>query len=678
MVTLTIDGKKITISDGSTIIQACEEAGIEIPRFCYHSRLNIAGNCRMCLVEVEKIPKPVASCSQPVSEDMIVHTNSPMVKKAREGVMEFLLINHPLDCPICDQGGECDLQDQAMTYGKGTSRYKEEKRAVEDKNFGPLVKTHMTRCIHCTRCVRFLSDVAGTTEMGAVFRGEDMEITTALEKAITSELSGNIVDLCPVGALTSKPFEYKARSWELEKTESIDVLDAVGSNIRVDSRGLEVMRILPRLNEDINEEWISDKTRFACDGLNRQRIDAPYIKENGKFYKITWQEAMEVVKENFSKFKPSEMAAIAGNLADLESMFVLKDIFHSIGSYNIDCRVANENITNTNRSDYIFNTTISGIEEADYCLIIGANPRKEAAILNARIRKANIHKKLKVGLIGTKVNLNYDYDYLGEDISILEEILNGKHRICEFLTQAKKPMLILGTQVLSHSDGAEIHALAKLIAEKYHFVSENWNGFNVLQTAAARVGGMDIGFLPTKDGLNVKQISDQADLGKIKLVYLLNADELNFHKFQNSFVIYQGHHVDEAANHADLLLPGCAYTEKEASYVNLEGRLQKTKRAVFAPNEAKVDVDILFDIAKQLNISLKYKNITELREEISKFAPQLSEYNRIRISPFVIDKRDYNCITKVISYSDSNYFLTDPISRSSVTMAKCAAIEDQG
>lgn len=674
---LTIDAQEVIVEEGTTIIQACEQLGIEVPRFCYHSRLAIAGNCRMCLVEVEKSPKPVASCAQAALENMVVHTNTPMVKKAREGVMEFLLINHPLDCPICDQAGECDLQDQAMAYGRGESRYNEEKRAVVEKDFGPLIKTEMTRCIHCTRCVRFLTEVAGVPEIGAIYRGEDMEITTYVEKSISSELSGNIIDLCPVGALTSKPYAFKARSWELEKTESIDVLDAVGSNIRIDSRGLKVMRILPRLNEDVNEEWISDKTRFACDGLLKQRLDTPYIKKDGKLLKSTWNEAYDVIVNKLKDLSGKEIAAIAGDLADVESMVALKDLFQKLGSDNIDCRQYNEKLDSKNRSDYLFNTTIAGIEEADLCLIVGSNPRKEAAILNSRIRKSYL-KGLKLALIGEKLDLTYEYDYLGDEVKILEDILKGNHPFVNQLKEAKHPMIILGEQVISLEDGEEIITLAKLIAEKYNFIQPQWNGFNILHRAAARVGGLDIGFVPQNNGYNVKEILDNAENGEMKLVYLLGADEINIEKLKNTFVIYQGHHGDKGAHIADVILPGCAYTEKNATYVNLEGRVQRVYRAVHAPGDAKEDFMIIAELADKMGVLLEYKSLAEIRNRMVEIAPHFANIGKINKDTLIIEKRDFNYTTKVIEKRDFNYYLTDPISRASLTMSKVASANSCG
>ncbi len=671
---LTIDGQEVIVEEGTTVIQACEKLGIEIPRFCYHPRLAIAGNCRMCLVEMEKSPKPIASCAQPAMDNMIIHTNSPMVKKAREGVMEFLLINHPLDCPICDQAGECDLQDQAMAYGKGDSRYNEEKRAVVEKEFGPLVETNMTRCIQCTRCVRFITDIAGIPEIGAVYRGEEMQIATYIEKAVSSELSGNIIDLCPVGALTSKPYKFKARSWELESIESIDVLDAVGSNIRIDVRGKEVMRILPRLNEDVNEEWISDKTRFAYDGLLKQRLDRPYIKRNGKLVQATWQEAYKEIASKLNSLKANEIAAVAGDLVDIEAMLALKELWQKLGSNHLDCRQHQQKLDNSNRANYLFNTSIAGIEDADFCLIIGANPRKEASILNARIKKANFAGHLEVALIGEEVDLTYKYDYLGKELEILQAIAAGSHPIVTKLKQAKRPMLILGSQVLSLDDAASIIILAKQIAEKYNMISENFNGFNILHRSAAIVGGLDIGFVPGKTGYDIKEILDYAEKDQIKLVYLLGADEVDMSKFKNSFVIYQGHHGDKGAHAADVILPGCAYTEKDATYVNLEGRVQRTYRAVYAPGEAKIDWQIITELADEVNKSLGYKTLAEIRTKMVSAAPHLAKIGQIERAPWIVENNQAKLVTKLIGYDHQNYYLTDPICRASITMSKCASL----
>ena len=572
---LTIDDVEIEVPDGITVLQACELAGVEIPRFCYHERLSVAGNCRMCLVEVAPgPPKPAASCALPVGEGMTVKTNSPMVKKAREGVMEFLLINHPLDCPICDQGGECDLQDQAMGYGAGQSRYDENKRAVTDKYMGPLVKTQMTRCIHCTRCIRFATEVAGVEELGATGRGESMEVGTYIEKTLTSELSANIIDLCPVGALTSKPYAFTARPWELTKTETVDVMDAVGSNIRVDTRGSEVMRVLPINHDDVNEEWISDKTRYACDGLKRQRLDTPYVKRDGTLQPASWDEAFAAIAKKVKGKAGNRVAAIAGDLVDCESMLALKDLMTALGSPNIDCRQDGAKIGGV-RSGYVFNSSIAGIDEADAILLIGTNPRWEAPIINARIRKRFISGKLKVGVVGPQVDLTYKTDYLGAGPQTLTEIANGSHAFCDVLKNAERPMLIVGQGALSRDDGAAVLAAARKVAEGCGLIKDGWNGFNVLHTAASRVGGLDLGLLPSDGGRDVAGILAGATAGDIEVVYLLGADEIDASSLGTAFVIYQGHHGDAGAHRADVILPGAAYTEKNGTYVNTEGRVQR-------------------------------------------------------------------------------------------------------
>ena len=567
---LTIDGIEVEVEPGTVLIQACEKLGIEIPRFCYHERLAIAGNCRMCLVEVSPgPPKPQASCALPCADGMVVKTNSPMVKKAREGVMEFLLINHPLDCPICDQGGECDLQDQALFYGSGKSRYEEGKRAVEDKYMGPVIKTQMTRCIHCTRCVRFASQVAGVPELGAFGRGEHMEISTYVEKTLTSELSGNLVDICPVGALTSKPYAFAARPWELKKTETIDVMDAVGSNIRVDSRGQAVMRVLPRVHEDINEEWISDKTRLACDGLKLQRLDQPYVRSGGKLKPATWQQAFDAIAERAGQLAPSEIAAIAGNLACAESVKALRDWLDLLQVKNRDCRQEGAFWNAKNRGDYLFNTTIAGIEQADVCVLIGANPRREAALVNARIRKSYLKNGLKVYHIGARAEFNYPVEYLGSDPRVLVEIASGTHPLAKVLASAKKPMLVVGTAALARQDGVEIFAAAKMVAEKCGVVKDGWNGFNALHHAASRVAALDLGFVPGEGGSDIAGIFQGCSIGEIKMVYLLGADEFDMALLGKAFVVYQGHHGDDGAHRADVVLPGAAYTEKDATRASI-------------------------------------------------------------------------------------------------------------
>ena len=671
MAKLTIDGAEIEVADGITVLQACEEAGVEIPRFCYHERLSIAGNCRMCLVEMEKAPKPIASCAMPVGEGMVIRTNTETVKKARNGVMEFLLINHPLDCPICDQGGECDLQDQAMAYGFDHSRFSENKRAVADKNLGPLVETHMTRCIHCTRCIRFSTEVAGVEVLGATGRGENMEVGTYVEAAISSELSANIIDLCPVGALTSKPYAFEARPWELTKTESVDVMDAVGSNIRVDSRGREVMRILPMLNEDVNEEWISDKTRYACDGLAKQRLDRPYVRKDGKLQPATWHEALDVIGGKLRGMDGSKIAAIAGDLCDAESMAALKGLMDGLGSPNIDCRQDGAKLEAGTRTGYVFNTTIAGIEDADACLIVGSNPRLEAPIINARLRKRAGAGGFKVGVVGENVDLTYRAEHLGAGPQTLKEIADGSHAFCEILKAAERPMLILGQGALARADGAAVMAAARQIAGNTGMVSADWNGFNILHTAAARVAGLDLGLVPGEDGRDVAGILDGAAAGEIEVVYLLGADEIDTSKLANAFVIYQGHHGDAGAHAADVILPGAAYTEKDGTYANTEGRVQRGRRATFPPGDAREDWAILRALSDVLGKTLPYNNILELQVHMAKTAPALAEIDTLAPSSW----RDYGTAGEMdnapFESPIRNFYMTDPISRASETMAAC-------
>ncbi|HUX80160.1 MAG TPA: NADH-quinone oxidoreductase subunit NuoG, partial [Alphaproteobacteria bacterium] len=598
---LLIDEQEIEVPEGMTVLQAAEMLGIEIPIFCYHPKLSIAGNCRMCLVEMDKSSKPVASCAMPATEGMVIRTQTPMVKKARQGVLEFLLINHPLDCPICDQGGECDLQDITMAYGGDSSRFCLNKRAVPDKDFGPLIETAMNRCIQCTRCIRFATEVAGVPELGATGRGEDMEIGTYVQKTITSELSGNMIDICPVGALTSKPYNYKARPWELSSTPSVDVFDAVGSSIRIDTRGREVMRILPRPNDEVNESWISDKTRFACDGLKYQRLDRPYVRgQDGRLQPVSWDEAFEVIVDRLQHIPGDHIAAIVGDMVDAEAMVVLKDLMAAIGSPHTDCRQDGVVIGTGPNCSYLFNTTIAGIERADFCLLIGTNPRWEAPLINARIRKNYLFNGLSVAFIGPAHEQGYPVDYLGNDPFLLEKIKSGKHHISAALKAAKRPMMILGQGALGREDGDAILSLAREIAEKYEFVhksklplQDHWNGFNVLQTAASRVGGLDLGFLPGSKGYNVKEILNAARRKKIEAVYLLDADEIDMKSLTSAFVIYQGHHGDRGAAIADVVLPGAAYTEKSGTYVNTEGRVQRGLKASSPPGDAKEDWKII-------------------------------------------------------------------------------------
>jgi NADH-quinone oxidoreductase subunit G len=664
MPVVTVDGKVIEVPEGYTVLQACEDAGKEIPRFCYHERLEIAGNCRMCLVKVDKIPKPVASCAQPIVDGMVIFTNTPEVKKMREGVMEFLLINHPLDCPICDQGGECDLQDQSFKYGKGENRYIENKRAVEDKDLGPLIKTFMTRCIQCTRCVRFLEDIAGTNELGAINRGEDMEISTYIEKSITSELSGNIIDLCPVGALTSKPYAFTARSWELAKTESIDVLDAVGSNIRIDSRGPAVMRILPRTNDYINEEWISDKTRFAYDGLKYQRLDRPMLRKKGKLTDSTWEEAYTIIKSIIAKSSPQKIGAIAGDLVDVETMYSTKTFLKHIGSKNFDCRQDGSPISNTERSNYIFNTTISGVEESDFCLIVGSNPRYEAPIVNARLRKAHTQNGMKFALIGEKVDLTYEYKHLGDNPWLLKQIADGQHPFCETLKTYKNPTLIIGSGALAREDAEAILYYTKKLGFKFGFIRDDWNGFNVMQSVASRVGGLDIGFIPEDDGRNTAQMLEP----DMEVLFLLGADEVDLSQLsKNTCVIYIGHHGDRSAPKADIILPSPAYTEKEGTYVNLEGRVQLTQTAVLPLKGAKPEWQIFAEL-----MGIK-TNLLSIRKSMAKTNPIFAKVgiiNKEKINSELGRSHDFTLDR--LQNPIKNFYMTDPISRNSKTMAECS------
>ncbi len=670
MAKLTIDGREIEVEDGITVLQACELAGIEIPRFCYHERLSVAGNCRMCLVEMERSPKPIASCAMPVAEGMVIHTDTPGVKKARRGVMEFLLINHPLDCPICDQGGECDLQDQAMAYGFDSSRYEENKRAVKEKYMGPLIKTIMTRCIHCTRCVRLATEVAGVEELGALGRGEHLEIST-LERAIDSELSGNLVDVCPVGALTSKPYAFSARPWELRKTPSIDALDAVGSNIRVDCRGREVMRVLPRLHEDINEEWISDKTRHACDGLRRQRLDRPYVRRDGKLQEASWDEAFKIIADRLSSLSGERIAAIAGDLCDAESMLALKDLMSDLGSPNLDCRQDGAKLEAGARAGYLFNTTIAGIEQADAALLIGTNPRWEAALVNARLRKRFLMGGFRVGVIGPQVDLTYRTDYLGAGPETLKELAEGRGAGAGLLKQAEKPMLVLGMGALARPDGAAVLALARNAAEAFGLVKDGWNGFNVLHTAAARVGGLDLGFLPQAGGRDVAGILDGAGKGEIEAVFLLGADEIDMTALGQAFVVYQGHHGDTGAHRADVILPGAAYTEKNGTYVNTEGRVQLGRLAGFPPGDAREDWTILRALSEAFGKPLSYNNLGELRQRLVQTNEVFGAVGQIEPAAWDDFGAEGTLDPTPFTSPIDNFYMTDPISRASETMAAC-------
>ncbi len=668
---LTIDDVEIEVEAGLTVLQACELAGKEIPRFCYHERLSVAGNCRMCLVEMERAPKPIASCAMPVGDGMVIRTETELVQKAREGVMEFLLINHPLDCPICDQGGECDLQDQAMGFGRDKSRFLESKRAVDEKYLGPLVSTIMTRCIHCTRCIRFATEIAGVPELGATGRGEHMEVGTYVEKALTSELSGNIVDLCPVGALTSKPYAFTARSWELKKTESIDVMDALGSNIRVDTRGPEVMRILPRNNDDVNEEWISDKTRHACDGLKRQRLDRPYVRKDGKLVAVDWDEALSVAGEKLAAASGDKIAAIAGDLADCESMLALKDLMEGLGAPHLDCRQDGGAI-GTIRASYIFNSTIAGIEEADAILLVGTNPRWEAPVLNTRIRKGFLMGDVVIASVGPAVDLTYAYDYLGDDPSAIDAVMAGNGDFGKAFKDAKRPMVIVGSGTLARPDGSAILAKCKKLIDSVDGVSDDWNGFNVLQRAASRVGGLDLCFLPQGDnGLDAAGI---LAAGNMDVIYLLGADEIDTDKLGNAFVIYQGHHGDAGAHRADVILPGAAYTEKNGTYVNTEGRVQQAALAAFPPGDAKEDWAIIRALSEKAGKTLPYNSLGELRARMVELNPLFGDVDEIVESDWGDFGVSGSVSTEPLTQPIENFFMTDPISRASITMAECTAV----
>jgi len=669
---LTIDGVEVEVAPGTSVLQACEMIGIEIPRFCYHERLSVPANCRMCLVEMEKAPKPIASCAMPAADNMVIRTNSELVRKARRGVMEFLLINHPLDCPICDQGGECDLQDQAMAYGFDRGRYTEGKRAVEDKHLGPLVKTIMTRCIHCTRCIRFMDEVAGVPELGATGRGEHMEITNFIEKGLGSELSGNISDICPVGALTHKPYAFSARPWELRKTETIDVLDAVGSSVRADSRGPEVMRITPRLNEDVNEEWLADKSRYACDGLKRQRLDRPYVRIEGKLRPVSWADAFAAVRARLDGLPGDKVAAVAGDLADCEAMLALKDLMADLGSPHLDCRQDGARFDTASAAGWRFNTTIAGIEQADAVLLVGTDPRREAPILNARIRKRYLMGGgFRVGLVGEARDLTYPYDHLGEGPDVLAAVADGSHPFAEALKAAKNPMIVVGMGAFRRADGPAVHALARKAAEACGMIRDDWNGFNVLHTAAARVGGLELGFLPGDGGRDLEGILDGCRTGEIEVVYLLGADEIPAERLGNAFVVYQGHHGDRGAHRADVVLPGAAYTEKNATYVNTEGRAQHARMAVFPVGEAREDWKILRALSEVLGRRLPYDTLAQLRRRMAEASYVFANIDRVVPAKWGAFGVEGPVDPAPFRPAIENYYMTDPISRASPTMARC-------
>ena len=682
MAKLIVDGKEIEVPDHFTLLQACEEAGAEVPRFCFHERLSVAGNCRMCLVEVKGgPPKPAASCAMgvrdlrpgPNGEPPEVFTTTPMVKKAREGVMEFLLINHPLDCPICDQGGECDLQDQAMAFGIDSSRYAENKRAVEDKYIGPLVKTIMNRCIHCTRCVRFTTEVAGITELGLIGRGEDAEITTYLEQAMTSELQGNVVDLCPVGALTSKPFAFTARPWELNKTESVDVMDAVGSAIRVDTRGREVMRILPRVNEEVNEEWISDKTRFIWDGLKTQRLDRPYVRKDGRLQPASWPEAFSAVKAAVAGKAGERIGAIAGDLASVEEIYALRELMTALGSKNVDCRQDGSVLDpSLGRASYLFNPTIEGIEQADALLIVGSNPRLEAAVLNARIRKRWRMDNFPIGVIGEEGELRYGYEYLGAGTDTLSGLIDGSVKFAARLKKAERPMIIVGQGALSRADGLAVLSAVSALAEKVGAVKADWNGLAVLHTAASRVGGLDLGFVPGTSGKTAADMLTGTDV-----LFLLGADEMDFSR-KTAFTVYIGSHGDNAAHVADVILPGATYTEKSGIWVNTEGRVQMGNRAGFAPGDAREDWAILRALSDVLGKKLPFDSLAELRAKLYAAHPHFAAIDEIAAGDIAdlsaLAKKGGTMANSGFASPVKDFYLTNPIARASAVMAECSAL----
>jgi NADH-quinone oxidoreductase subunit G len=682
MIKLIVNGKQIEVPPEYTLLQACGAAGAEIPRFCFHERLSIAGNCRMCLVELKGSPKPVASCAWavrdcrpgPHGEPPEVSTKSPMVRKAREGVMEFLLINHPLDCPICDQGGECDLQDQAMAYGVDASRYRENKRAVEDKYVGALVKTVMNRCIHCTRCVRFMTEVAGVPELGAIGRGEDMEITTYLEAAMTSELQGNVVDLCPVGALTSKPYAFAARPWELGKTESVDVMDAVGSAIRIDTRGREVMRILPRINDEVNEEWISDKTRHVVDGLRTQRLDQPYIRRNGRLHPASWREAFDAIAAKMASIRPQRVGAIVGDLAAVEETCALKDLMTRLDVGNLDCRQDGAALDPSwGRATYLFNAGITGIEKADALLLIGCNPRREAAVLNARIRKRWRTGNFPIGVIGERADLTYSYLHLGIGPQTLVDVAAGRHDFSRVMEQARHPLILIGMGALARQDGAVTASLAAQIASRSG--SDDWNGYCVLHTAAARVGALDIGFVPGPSGCGAQEM---AAPDRLDVLFLLGADDIEI--APGAFVIYIGSHGDQGALRADVILPGAAYPEKSGLYVNTEGRVQIAARAAFPPGEAREDWAILRALSDVLGRRLPYDSLFGVRQALFKAHPHLQRIDQIapgaRSDIVALAARGGEPGNQPFASAVEDFYLTNPIARCSATMAECSVIAE--
>ena len=663
MLKLKVNDMEVEVEEGLTVLQACEKAGVEIPRFCYHEKLSIAGNCRMCLVELEKSPKPIASCAMPVAEGMVIKTNTPKIEKSRKGVMEFLLANHPLDCPVCDQGGECDLQDQSMFYGIDKSRFKENKRSVPDKNMGPLIKTQMTRCIHCTRCIRFATEIAGVPELGAIGRGEDMQITTYLEKSVQSELSGNVIDLCPVGALTSKPYVFEARPWELKKTETIDVMDAVGSNIRVDTYDWEVKRVLPIINEDINEEWISDKTRYACDGLLNQRLDTPFIKYNNKFEKASWDEVFKIIKSKIQNTNKDKIAGFVGDLMNMEASYIFKEFLErTIDTKNYESRSSDVFIDNSKRENYLFNSTINGIEESDLIILIGSNPRFEATMLNARIRKAHLNNKVKIVSLNDVGDLTYPYKKLDGKTQTIKDIIEGNNELTKEIIEAQKPMIIFGESFLKSKSAEFLFNSFKNFLLSNNKFTEDWSPLNILSLDAATVGNLDLDIINQSNNL-IKDLSEN----KFDLVFLMGQDNLKFNK-KNEFVIYIGSHGDNGAELADIILPGAAYTEQSGHYTNLEGKIQKAHKASYPPGDAKEDWQIINELAKFMNNRSLFNDKDELESSMFNYINLKKEKQKSPSKTKVIISNFENESLK-ISYK--NYYFSNVIARSSKTMLNC-------
>ena len=662
MLKLKINEIDIEVEEGLTVLQACEQAGVEIPRFCYHEKLSIAGNCRMCLVEMEKSPKPIASCAMPAANGMVIKTNTEKIEKSRKGVMEFLLANHPLDCPVCDQGGECDLQDQSMFYGIDKSRFKENKRYVPEKYMGPLVKTQMTRCIHCTRCIRFATEVAGVPELGAIGRGENMQITTYLEQTMKSEMSGNVVDLCPVGALTSKPYIFEARPWELKKTESIDVMDAVGSNIRIDTYGWEVKRVLPRINEKINEEWISDKTRHACDGLKNQRLDSPFIKIKNKFEKTSWAEAYKIIFNKISNTSSDKIAGITGDMTNMETLYAIKEFFDkTIKSKNLDSRNENYYVNSANRNNYILNSKIEGIEETDLIILIGANPRYEATILNSRIRKSYINNKVDIYSIGEAGDLTYPYSILDNSTKTISDIVNNKHKISEKINKSHKPIFIIGQTALKLESAPYIFEELKKYLSLNNKINADWNALNILSNNSSTVGSYDLEILSSKNGKNITL--EKIKNNEFDVIFLFGQENLKFKK-NDEFIIYVGSHGDRGAEMANLILPGATYTEQDGYFTNLEGKIQKAYKASYPPDEAKEDWEIINELAGQLKRKNLYKNKEELINS-------MLNYLNLHKDTKDFDIPKYKFIEEKIFVDDLDYYHSNSIARASKTMTDC-------